>query len=70
MGSEFGGLSNVSAVLQTKKAKAGIETLKKKKKTIPIPMLMKIIIIILNIIINLIILILSNRNKQIPNVNP
>jgi hypothetical protein len=26
MGSEFGGLSNVSAVLQTKKAKAGIET--------------------------------------------
>ena len=26
MGSEFGGLSNVSVVLQTKKAKAGIET--------------------------------------------
>jgi hypothetical protein len=26
MGSEFGGLSNVLAVLQTKKAKAGIET--------------------------------------------
>jgi hypothetical protein len=26
MGSEFGGLSNVSAVLQTKKAKAGIKT--------------------------------------------
>jgi len=26
MGSEFGGLSNVSAVLQTKKVKAGFET--------------------------------------------
>jgi hypothetical protein len=26
MGSEFGGLSNVLVVLQTKKAKAGIET--------------------------------------------
>jgi hypothetical protein len=26
MGSEVGGLSNVSAVLQTKKAKVGIET--------------------------------------------